>query len=273
LARLSRALAMDLELVGAEVSTGGFRTDIVARDRSSGEVVVIESQFGRSDHDHFGKALTYLAAHDAKSVVWIAGAFADEHRAALAWLNDHTDEEAGFFAVVPKLMRIAGSPPGLRFDVVIAPNSFVKRAKQEGAKVDESVGRTRAEFWTTFNELFRAEPALQDWRLRYGGRLGFQWLLPPAGPAWAQDVPHVLVYIGAAARGRPAIGLYLSCREGAAPEAKDRLARAVTRLRERGVATGTSPADFSSAPALRASAARLVENVKAAGEELAASFA
>jgi hypothetical protein len=115
LARLSRALAMDLELVGAEVSTGGFRTDIVARDRSSGEVVVIENQFGRSDHDHFGKALTYLAAHDAKSVVRIAGAFADEHRAAPAWLNDHTDEEAGFFAVVPKLMRIAGSPPGLRF--------------------------------------------------------------------------------------------------------------------------------------------------------------
>lgn len=124
LARLARPLGVEIELAAIEVNSGTFRTDILARNSADGTTVVIENQFGRSDHDHFGKVMTYLAAHDAKTVVWIAEAFADEHRAALTWLNDNTPEDVGFYAVVPRLMRIAGSPPGLRIEVVIAPNTL-----------------------------------------------------------------------------------------------------------------------------------------------------
>ena len=44
LARLGRALEMELEVVATEVSTGSFRTDILARRTTDGAVVVIENQ-------------------------------------------------------------------------------------------------------------------------------------------------------------------------------------------------------------------------------------
>ena len=65
LARLSRTLGFEMELTATEASTGSFRTDVLATRSQDGVAVVIENQFGRSDHDHFGKSLTYLAAHQA----------------------------------------------------------------------------------------------------------------------------------------------------------------------------------------------------------------
>jgi hypothetical protein len=78
LARLARALGLEIEFEAAEVGSGVFRADILARSLMDGSLVVIENQFGRSDHDHFGKAMTYLAAHGARTVVWLAETFADE---------------------------------------------------------------------------------------------------------------------------------------------------------------------------------------------------
>jgi len=37
----------------------GYFVDIYARDETFGVEVVVENQFGRSDHDHWGKANTY----------------------------------------------------------------------------------------------------------------------------------------------------------------------------------------------------------------------
>ncbi len=38
---------------------GPFEADLVASD-DEGNVVVIEDQFGRTDHDHLGKLLTHV---------------------------------------------------------------------------------------------------------------------------------------------------------------------------------------------------------------------
>jgi len=223
---------------------------------------VIENQFGRSDHDHFGKAMTYLAAHEAKTVVWIAESFADEHRAALTWLNDNTPEDISFYGVAPKLMRIAGSPPGLRFDIVIAPNTFVKRKKEE-RKIDETVPALRESFWSAFNEKLAANESLNDCRLRYGGRLGFEWIIPPIGDDWLQDEPHVLVFI-ARLKGRQTTGVGLYCRNNARPEAEERLQRAIEHVQAGGIALGSLPADLSNPISIAAAATELLERVKPA---------
>ena len=273
LARLARALGLDIELEATEVGTGVFRTDILGKNLADGATIVIENQFGRSDHDHFGKALTYLAAHEAKIVIWLAEAFADEHRAALTWLNDNTPEDVAFYGIAPRLMRIAGSPPGLRFDVIVAPNSFIKTKKREERKIDEAMGGVREAFWSVFDEALAGEESLAGCQQRYGGRLGFKWILPPVSSEWSEDEPRVLAYISnASSRGRQGIGISLWCREDARPEAQQHLKLAIDRLQAQGINLGVSTADLSSTTSMQAAATELLERAKAACHELRRTF-
>ncbi len=160
LAHLSRTLGFEMDLTATEASTGSFRTDVLATRSQDGIAVIIENQFGRSDHDHFGKSLTYLAAHQASVVVWIAESFADEHRASLTWLNEHTEDEFEFWAVIPRVLKIGDSPPGLRFEVAIAPNRLVREVRRIDRRVDESVAQTRKGFWEIFMPLVKSDPVL-----------------------------------------------------------------------------------------------------------------
>jgi hypothetical protein len=272
LARLARTLGLEIELKATEEGTGIFRTDILGTNLADGTTMVIENQFGRSDHDHFGKALTYLAAHDAKIVIWLAEAFADEHRAALTWLNDNTPEDVAFYGIAPKLMRIAGSPPGLRFDVIIAPNSFVKSKKREERKIDEAVGGVRQAFWSAFDEALAGEGSLAGCRQRYGGRLGFKWILPPVSSEWQpEDEPVCWLSISnASSRGRQGVGIKLFWRDAARPEARERLKSAIDGLEAQGIALGVSPADLSTKLSMQAAVTDLLEKAEAACHELRA---
>ena len=67
---LNDVLPLKLSSVESEQAPGSFSVDIVAEDET-GETVIIENQLGRSDHDHLGKLITYLAAFEAQHAVWI----------------------------------------------------------------------------------------------------------------------------------------------------------------------------------------------------------
>jgi hypothetical protein len=146
-------------------------------------------------HDHFGKAITYLAAHGAKTVTWIAEAFADEHRAALSWCNDNTPEDIAFYAVAPKLMWTAESPPGLMFALVVGPNSFVKKAKQVEQRTEGPLSAVCGAFWSALDKAIAADAGLATHARRYGGRLSSEWILPSVDTAWLEDEPRVLAYV------------------------------------------------------------------------------
>ena len=198
LQRLGDAVGIHLDPVSIEASTGTFRTDIVARNSEDDGLVIIENQFARSDHDHLGKALTYLAtkaADGAKCVIWIAERFADEHRAVLDWLNDRTDPDIRFFGITPKLLRVSGGRPGLRFEVVVAPNEAIKASKRAGFVVSDYVKEKRRAYWPIFTEVLRADPDCAHVVLRHGGGLGYIHVFPTGAYKESRLQPCVLAYL------------------------------------------------------------------------------
>lgn len=126
LAVLSETLNMDLETVGQEESVGPFRADILCRNTLDYSWALIENQLERTDHSHLGQLLTYAAGLQTVTIVWVAATFTDEHRAALDWLNEITDERFRFFGLEVDLWRIGNSPTAPKFNIVAKPNEWTR---------------------------------------------------------------------------------------------------------------------------------------------------
>ena len=130
LAVLSQTLNMDLETAGQEESVGPFRADILCRNTLDDSWALIENQLERTDHTHLGQLLTYAAGLQTVTVIWVAATFTDEHRAALDWLNDITDERFRFFGLEIELWRIGDSPAAPKFNIVSHPNQWTRSVSQ-----------------------------------------------------------------------------------------------------------------------------------------------
>jgi hypothetical protein len=175
IALLGEALDTELEVEAVEHWVGAFRADILARATNEADHrVIIENQFGRTNHGHLGQLLTYLAGIEgAKSVVWIAEEIQADHRAAVDWLNAHTDEEYSFFAIEIELWRIDNSSPAPRFNVIASPNDWTRTTKSATKIVGDadSAARhhVRLAYWESFaaylkqhNSTFRIRRANKD---------------------------------------------------------------------------------------------------------------
>lgn len=121
IAVLSEKLGMELVVEGTEHSVGDFSADIVARDLSTKDLVVIENQYGSTDHRHLGQLLTYSSGLNADAVVWIAESVRPEHKAAIDFLNQNLKEGLKLYALEVSLIRIDGSKPAYLFNVVCRP--------------------------------------------------------------------------------------------------------------------------------------------------------
>ncbi|MDC7685090.1 DUF4268 domain-containing protein [Asticcacaulis sp. BYS171W] len=159
---LSEALQIEeLELKGTEVSAGDFRLDILAED-GEGFPVIIENQFGATDHKHLGQLISYVASlKNRATVVWVAERFKEDHRAAIDWLNSSTSEDYDFFAVEVEALKIGDSDPAPYFNVVAKPNNWARnvRAVSRQTSTGELASRhhMRISYWASFAEYLRAK--------------------------------------------------------------------------------------------------------------------
>ena len=143
---LGSALGVEFEDARAEEAVGDFSSDIVAREMNTGETVVIENQYGRTDHDHLGKLLTYSSGKDAGFSIWLSEEFRPEHRSVLEWLNESGPKDAKFFAVKPRVVSIADSDKrGFEFDIVVEPNEWERELG--GGKSLSETERSYKEFF------------------------------------------------------------------------------------------------------------------------------
>lgn len=159
LAALGRVLGLDLELEGTEQGVGPYSADIVCKDTVSDRYVLIENQLEKTDHGHLGQLITYAAGLDAYTVVWIAAAFNEQHRAALDWLNERTAEGVNFFGLEIELWRIGESNVAPKFNVVSKPNDWTKQIAK-AAKVEAGVTdlkRQQERYWKGVAECLRGE--------------------------------------------------------------------------------------------------------------------
>ena len=153
--RLTDAIGIKLELVQTEAAVGQFSADILARNSADGSVVLIENQLDRSDHRHLGQIMTYLAGHDAQTVIWVARDFRDEHLSAVQWLNENTLEFFNCFAVQIKVVKLGDSPLVPIFEVLERPVKRYRRidpASRESGGGRDAISRVHPSFWTYYSK-------------------------------------------------------------------------------------------------------------------------
>lgn len=180
---LGEAIGISLQLEQTEKPIGSFSADVLCTDTLTSRHVLIENQIERTDHGHLGQTITYAAGIGASTVVWIAATFRDEHRAALDWLNEHTDEDLAFFGLEVELWRIGDSLVAPKFNVVCKPNDWARTAHAAAAAPAKQTETQLAqvEFWTQFIDLSKqiqspvrsANPAPYNWLGHPVGRTGF----------------------------------------------------------------------------------------------------
>ena len=121
LSYLSDKLGIELSPENTEVRVGDFSADIVARDLSTSRFVIIENQYGQSDHKHLGQVITYAAGRGASAVIWVAEQIRPEHRVAIDLLNRGMKSVLRFYAVEASVIQIDNSRPAFTLDVICEP--------------------------------------------------------------------------------------------------------------------------------------------------------
>src|SRR3954447_1511934 len=200
---LSEVLGIDVELDAREYRVGKFSLDIIGREIASDTPVIIENQFGPTDHGHLGQILTYAGGTKPSTIIWIAEQFREEHRAALDWLNTHTEPGIRFFGIQLAAVTLDGAPAGLiapSLDLVVKPNDWEKVASaltSAAASGTSPIQELYREFWTIVQPRAKqrgwtnAAAPPQNWWSMPAGVTGVSW-----GISYAQFGCRSELYFG-----------------------------------------------------------------------------
>lgn len=147
---LADAIGLDISIDETEASVGDFNVDISASESGTERKIIIENQLEDTNHDHLGKLITYASGKSADIVIWVVKHARDEHKRAIEWLNEHTDQQIGFFLCEIKLFRIGDSNIAPKFEIIEKPNDWAKEIKKQDSLTGTQ--QKRIDFWTGFVE-------------------------------------------------------------------------------------------------------------------------
>lgn len=147
---LADAVGLEITVDETESSVGDFSVDIFASETGTDRKIIIENQLGDTDHDHLGKLITYASGKSADVIIWLVKHAREEHKAAIEWLNNHTDDKVGFFLCEIKLYRIGNSAPAVKFEVVEKPNDWAKEIRK--SETTSETQQLRYDYWAAFQD-------------------------------------------------------------------------------------------------------------------------
>lgn len=150
---LANTIGIDMQVVKTEANVGGFSADILAEETNTGKKIIIENQLEITNQDHLGKLMTYASGLEANYIIWIFKDIREEHRSAIDWLNEKTNEEVNIFAIKMEVWQIGDSLPAPVFNIICAPNDWQKTYKRDSSKQTLTNNNLmQLDFWTGFAE-------------------------------------------------------------------------------------------------------------------------
>ncbi len=148
---LGDEIGYEIVLVQTEAAVGDFSVDILAEEENTKKKIVIENQLEITNHDHLGKLITYASGYEAGVVIWVVSDVREEHRQAIDWLNEHTDESIEFYLVKIELWQIGESPYAPKFDIISKPNDWARTVKDSAGQGELTETKLdQLEFWNQF---------------------------------------------------------------------------------------------------------------------------
>ena len=148
---LGNEIGIELTNIKTEAPSGRYSVDLVAEEEGTGRKVIIENQLETTNHDHLGKIITYASGFDAEVIIWIVKDYRDEHKQAVDWLNENTNEKINFFLLRIELWQIGDSPYAPKFNIISQPNNWAKTLKAAQKESDLSETKLmQLEFWKGF---------------------------------------------------------------------------------------------------------------------------
>ena len=150
---VSEKLGLELELESVESAAGDFSADIVATDVATNRRVIIENQYGGTDHRHLGQLLTYSSVLNASVVIWIAEKIRSEHKSAIDFLNQNLRQTLQVFALEANIIRIDDSKPAFGLKIVCMPTEASTSATSTSPDATETQEKYRSYFQSLLDEL------------------------------------------------------------------------------------------------------------------------
>lgn len=148
---LQEVLGVDLTTEGTEVKPNKkFSSDIVFSIDGQDAKVVVENQYGRTDHNHFSKLITYAVSNKAKFAVWVAEEIHPEHKASIDWLNQNTNQNINIYVFKAVIEKIGDSDKSFSLDCVCEPDEKGKINK-EPLTDNSKLSLAQLDFWQNFS--------------------------------------------------------------------------------------------------------------------------
>lgn len=160
---LGEEIGIDISPVETEAAVGRFNVDLLAEEDNTRRKIIIENQLEVTNHDHLGKLITYASGLGADILIWIVKDVRDEHKQAIDWLNEHTDDGINIFIIRMELWRIGDSPCAPKFHVVSQPNDWAKAIKKSVSGSTSLTDRKlmQLDFWSSFKEFAKENKKLR----------------------------------------------------------------------------------------------------------------